>query len=271
MWNNTRLLNLLANLMFVVAAAIVAKLIVIASLNSPRFPVRTVRVVGDVAQVPADQLADAFAGRAIGNFFAADLAAVREWVEGVPWVRRAAVRRVWPDRLEVTVQAHRALGRWSDRELIDVNGEVFAAESREPLPALSGPAGSEHDVAERYFRFRDILARIDQPPAGVTLTPRFAWEVRLPAGTVLALGRDGPRESAEDRLIRFIRLYPGLAPRLAQPVDYIDLRYPNGFAVRAPDLPALLKDTAPLPAEPRPAGDPVPARHAALSGADRPA
>src|SRR5579871_6228235 len=109
MWNNTRLLNLLANVMFGVASVIVVKLAVIAFLNSPRFPVRTVQVSGELQRIAPDQLTDAFAGRMIGNFFSVDLAAVRQWVEAVPWVRRASVRRAWPDRLVVRIEAQQAL------------------------------------------------------------------------------------------------------------------------------------------------------------------
>jgi cell division protein FtsQ len=259
MWNNTRLLNLLANVMFGMAALIVLKLAVIAFINSPRFPVHTVRISGDLAGVAADQLSDAFAGRPMGNFFSVDLAAVRQWVEEVPWVRRATVRRAWPDRLDVRIEAQHALARWAaDTEpsgrgqLVNIYGELFGADTDAQLPLLSGPAGTEKDVAVRYRRFYQLLAPLQQQPVEVTLTQRFAWEVRLSGGLLIALGRDGPHEDAQDRLARFVRMYPATLARLGPRVAYVDLRYPNGFALRLPDMPRFLKDDD----SPGPAGSP---------------
>jgi cell division protein FtsQ len=262
MWNNTRLLNLLANLMFVLAALIIAKLVIIACLNSSRFPLRTVRFGGDMARVSPEQLADAFAGRAIGNFFAVDLGEVRRWVEAVPWVRHATIRRVWPDRLDVRLEAHHVLARWSDRELVNTYGEAFVAEAPEPLPRFAGPTGTELEVADRYHRFCDILAPIQQLPLAVVLTPRFAWEVRLTSGTSVALGRDGQGKSVEDRLARFVQIYPEAVSRVGPRLGSVDMRYPNGFAVRLLEQPAQPKDAPRGNAPKTPPRTAKPAKHA---------
>src|SRR5512145_2642622 len=76
-----------------------------------RFPVTQVAVKGDLKNTTFGQI-EAALPRAAGNFFAADLGEVRSSVERLPWVRRVAVRRVWPGRLEVTVEEHVALARW---------------------------------------------------------------------------------------------------------------------------------------------------------------
>jgi len=44
------------------------------------------------------------------QFFTADLDAVRAAFESVPWVRKAMVRREWPNKLIVTVEEHRGIG-----------------------------------------------------------------------------------------------------------------------------------------------------------------
>ncbi len=249
MWRNTRLLDIAANLMFGLAAIIVLKLVAVAALNSAALPVRSVTIVGDVGQIAPDQIADAFVGRTLGNFFGADLDRVRGWVESVPGVRRARVRRVWPDRLEVVVEAHKAIARWSDRELVNSWGEVFLAESSVPLPRFSGPPGTAIDVTDHYHRFRVALKPIGRDLVSVTLTPRYAWELTLSDGLSIILGRDAPGESAEDRLARLVRLYPDTIARLPPgKFNRIDLRYANGFALRVPELPTLRGDkTTPPP------------------------
>ena len=49
-----------------------------------------------------------------GNFFTVGLDRVREHFEQVPWVRRAEVRRIWPNRLFVALEEHQVLARWKD-------------------------------------------------------------------------------------------------------------------------------------------------------------
>jgi cell division protein FtsQ len=48
------------------------------------------------------------------------------------------------------------------------------------------------------------------------------------------LGRDA--DGAETRLARFVEAYPATLGRIARRHEYVDLRYPNGFALRVPDI-----------------------------------
>jgi cell division protein FtsQ len=69
----------------------------------------------------------------------------------------------------------------------------------------------------------------------VILTARHAWQLRLASGLNLELGRDGP-EPVEQRLARLVAAWPESLGRLARSgapePRHIDLRYPNGFALR---------------------------------------
>jgi cell division protein FtsQ len=271
MWNNTRVLNIAANLMIAVALVIVLKLLALACLNTSALPLRTINVVGDVDRVSADQLGEAFAGRSLGNFFSADLDEVRTWVEAVPWVRQARVRRVWPDRLEVSIEAQRPIARWSGRELVNTWGELFAGEVNQALPRFSGPSGSEMEVTDHYHRFRVVVKSLGRELTAVTLTSRYSWELTLSDGLSIVLGRDTPEESAEDRLVRLTRIYPDTIAHLPRgKFTRIDLRYPNGFALRVPDLPAMRGDK-PVPGAALPTPPRKPATSASIDSLHRPA
>ena len=63
----------------------------------------------------------------------------------------------------------------------------------------------------------------------------YAWQVRLANGIALELGRDQARQSLEERLARFVAVYPRAAAHLNQRIGHVDLRYPNGFAIRLPE------------------------------------
>ena len=199
-------------------------------LMPQRFPVSGVEIKGPLKNTTRKQI-EAALPRAAGNFFAVDLAEVRAGVERLPWVRHVAVRRVWPDRIEVTVEEHVALARWGDEALVNLQGEKFFAQTRETLPWFVAPAGSAAEVARRYRRFSEIVAPLGTRVDRVVLSPRHAWQLRLANGVHLMLGRDA--DAAEARLRKFVDAYPASAA--GKKHEYVDLRYPNGFALRVPD------------------------------------
>jgi len=240
MWDNPRLLNAAASLLAGVAAAILLFLALQLLLRSPLFPLREITVLGRLAHTGREDVERAARHGVSGNFFATDLAAVREALEDLPWVRRVQVRRVWPDRLEVALEEHTALARWGDAGLVNTHGERFAAQSAEKLPVFAGPAGAEGEVARRYRRFTELLAPLGGAPERVIQTQRLAWQLRLAGGLNLELGRDSADQPVERRLARFVAAYPQTLARIQRRPHLeswtVDLRYPNGFALRIPEL-----------------------------------
>jgi len=193
------------------------------------FPLTRVDLKGNFEKTSKAELQAALP-RISGNFFAADLGEVRASVERLPWVRHVAVRRVWPGRLEISIEEHVALARWGDDALVNTYGERFGGKTDQVLPVFIGPAGTQAEVARRYAKFTAIVAPLGTKIERVSLSARHAWQLRLANGLHLALGRDA--DLAENRLRRFVEVYPTVKNKN----EYVDLRYPNGFAVRVPDL-----------------------------------
>jgi cell division protein FtsQ len=197
-----------------------------------RFPVTQLDIKGELRNASRAEIERALP-RAAGNFFAADLAAVRERVEQLPWVRRVAVRRVWPARLEITVEEHVALARWGNDRLVNTFGETFSAHTTQALPAFVAPGGTAAEVVRRYRRFNQLVAPLGTSVERVVLTQRLAWQLRLGNGLHIMLGRDA--DLAEERLRKFVEVHPATLARIAKKHEYVDLRYPNGFALRLTD------------------------------------
>ena len=229
MWDNPRLLNATAG--FLVGLAALA--FVLAGLHwllrSSPFPVRIVELGTPLRQVSAAQLQAVLVRHGAGNFFAVPIDELRGAIERLPWVRAAAVRRVWPDRLEITIEEHVALARWRGDALVNTHGERFAGSTQAELPVFIGPPGTEAEVTRRYVRFSRLLAPLGSPLERIVLSPRHAWQLKLADGLQLMLGRDA--DAAEQRLERFVGSYVA-APGIAASARLVDLRYPNGFALR---------------------------------------
>jgi cell division protein FtsQ len=224
MWDNPRLLNAAAGFLFglvVLGAALAGAHWV---LRSSLFPVRSIELTTPLEQASRQAVEATLKTR--GNFFAADLAELRASLERLPWVRRASLRRAWPDRIEVALEEHLALARWGNEGLVNVHGERFSGKSDVDLPLFVGPPGTEGEMARRYARYSELVVPLGSPIERVVLSQRHAWQLTLANGMQLMLGRDA--EAAERRLARFVEAYGGEA----QANHVVDLRYPNGFALR---------------------------------------
>ena len=232
MWDRPGLLNAAANAFYAVAALLALYMAATRVTALPAFALREVRVGGAPAHVTHAQVEAIVQRELRGSFFTLDLAAARAAFETLPWVRRVNVRRQWPDRLEVALEEHVPLARWADSELVNTHGEVFEAAHDGKLPVFAGPPGSAREITIQYEYFRRSLAAIGQTPVQVQFSPRRAWRLKLESGLTLELGR----EQIEARLARFVAVYGRTLGRLGRRLDYVDLRYANGFAARIPGL-----------------------------------
>jgi cell division protein FtsQ len=234
MWDNPRLLNIAAGALVGVAALIFLSVAVAMLLRSELFPVREMQITTPMKKTTRAEIELAMRGRIAGNFFAVSADEVRAALEKLPWVRSASVRKVWPDRLEAALEEHVALARWGDSSLVNTYGEIFSGKTEGTLPLFIGPPGTGGELARRYARFGEILARLHTPLERIVLTPRHAWQLRLGNGLSVMLGRDA--DAAEGRLRRFVEVYDLTLKRTSASHEYVDLRYPNGFALRVPGL-----------------------------------
>ncbi len=230
MWDKPALLNWIANLLFAlcVVATLYAALYVVVHL--PIFPLREVKVDGQLNHVSREQVQLIVSKHLKGNFFTLDLIKARDAFEKLPWARKVSVRRRWPDKLEVAIEEHQALARWSSVALVNKQGELFHAASGSDLPVFYGPTDGVIEVASQYGVFNQVLKTANMEIASLVLTPRRAWQIITGNGILIELGRT----DMQARLEKFANVYNSTIAGLNKKITYADLRYPNGFAVRKP-------------------------------------
>lgn len=230
MWHKPNLLNWIANFLYAIAVVLMLYSILFIVIRLPIFPFKEVKVHGEVDRINHAQVQLIVNKHLKGNFFTLNLNKTRAAFEKLPWVQTVSVKRRWPDRLEINVTQHKALARWGDLGLVNMHGELFQAATDANLPVFSGPEGSVAEVTEHYKQFSEVLKKNTIDIAKVTLSPRRAWQIETDKGMRIALGR----EHVEKRLDRFSRAYQNTLATLNVDIQYADLRYSNGFAVRKP-------------------------------------
>ncbi|PKO34166.1 MAG: cell division protein FtsQ [Betaproteobacteria bacterium HGW-Betaproteobacteria-7] len=238
MWHKPHLLNALADLLMLAGGAALLAAGTVWLVRVQALPVVRVDFVAPLVQTRRQEVERVLPPVLTGNFFSVNLEAVRGSLERLPWVRKVEVRRIWPARLAIKVEEHQAVARWGDgrNELVNNHGEVFAAllpgERLANMPLLYGPSGTAQEVLARYAEWVAVFAKVGEKPVQLLLSPRLAWQLKLDDGMLLNLGREQPKAPVGVRLQRFIEVYPEAVATLAKRPTMVDLRYPNGFAIR---------------------------------------
>jgi cell division protein FtsQ len=202
-------------------------------------PVRVISIDGSFQRVSPGQIEKAVAPYANAGFMSADLAEIQRAVEALPWVDHARIARRWPNSLRVSVTEQTAAARWGDSGLLNTRGELFVrAASHVPaeLPHLSGPEGTESQVAQRYLSAQGRMLEAGLRIAALRLDERGAWEIDLDSGVTVRLGR----RDVDERIERFIHTASQVIAHRLTEISYVDMRYSNGFAIgwRNPSAPA---------------------------------
>ena len=238
MWNKPQLMTAVSDLLIVAAAAALLVAAVLWSARLPWFPLHEVVVTSELREVRRSEVERSLAGRLRGNFFSINLEEVRQSLEQLPWIRRAEVRRQWPSSLEVSIEEHVPVAFWGQAtgQLVNSYGEIFAAamtvEPSAPLPFLFGPSGLAQDMLTYYQKAEEMVKPLGRKPRALNISPRLAVQIRLDDGMIIELGRQQAKAPARDRLERFVEYYPNVISAAGHRPVVVDMRYPNGFALR---------------------------------------
>lgn len=193
-------------------------------------PVRVLDMEGRFQRVTKLEILAATKPALEQGLLSLDLDEIRRRIAAIDWVDAVMLQRVWPDTLKVTFEEHRAAAKWGNRGLLNTRGELFAQDVRHEyreLPRLDGPEGSHRRVAALYLAVRDRLSRANLMLESVRMDDRGSFSMTLASGVTVRIGRD----DIAGRIDRFFGIaVESLAADLDR-VAYIDMRYPNGFAV----------------------------------------
>ncbi len=243
-------------LMNAVSALLVAALLATAAwaalrwvVRLPAFNLRAVQVEGDVNRNSVASLRANALPRLQGSFLSMNLAEGRRAFEAVPWVRQAKLTRVWPMRLKVTLEEHRAAAYWearadgadaateasTERALVNSFGEVFHANlgdvEDESLPLLAGPAHAAGSMLAMWRALTPAARQLGDSVERLDLSGRGSWRVTLGSGAVIELGR-GADADVVQRFGRFAHTITQVTGTYRSPLQAADLRHADGYAVR---------------------------------------
>ena len=247
---DVKLMNLTATLVFVLFGLVLLAAGAWWVLRQPFFPIAGIKVDGQVTHNNVVTLRANVAPQLAGNFFTVDLARARTAFESVPWVRKAVVRREFPNKLRATLTEHVPVAHWGDdaaSKMVNGFGEVFeanVAEIDDKLPRLDGPIEQAGQVLGMYRLLAPLFQPYDLSIEELGLSSRGSWHALLDSGAVIELGR-GRSEEVVERTQRFLRTVTQVAGqygRTVASVEGADLRHNEGYALRMRGVTTVVTD-----------------------------
>ena len=172
-----------------------------------------------------------------------DVAEARAKLEANPWIAEATVRKLYPDRLQITVTEREAFALWQQQGKVSViaaDGTVLAAQVEPRLASLPFVVGGGAAA-----RARDFLAVLDRYPSirdqvrASILVGERRWNLRLKNGIDVRLP-DLDVERALETLARYERE----KNLFSRDISAIDLRIADRLTVRLSDAAAQAREDA---------------------------
>ncbi|HBT4726622.1 TPA: cell division protein FtsQ [Klebsiella variicola subsp. variicola] len=203
--------------------------------DAQRLPLSKMVVTGERHYTRNDDIRQAIlALGSPGTFMTQDVNIIQSQIERLPWIKQASVRKQWPDELKIHLVEYVPIARWNDQHMVDAEGNAFSVPadrtSKQHLPMLYGPEGSENEVLQGYRDMGQVLAKDKFTLKVAAMTARRSWQLTLNNDIKLNLGRGDTMK----RLQRFMELYPVLQQQAqtdGKRISYVDLRYDSGAAV----------------------------------------
>ena len=165
------------------------------------------------------------------GFFAINVEQIKEQILQMPWVSEASVRRIWPDQISIAVIERNPIARWNSNSLLSSAGEIFTPPLKTHLsdiPQFLGPEGEQIHMLQYYAKITNLVKPLHLKIARLELTHDLSWNIAFENGMKVNLGY----KDILTRVHHFVKVYPKIVGGRGSDVDYIDLRYQNGLAVR---------------------------------------
>lgn len=208
----------------------------VARLYQPQtLPFKSIQIFGELSWIDRDSLNQLILDNIDGGFFSLNISQLKAHLEQQPWIESIAVRRVWPDVLQITANEQQPVAVWNGSHVINRYGELFDPVDQN-LPTylvnVSGPEGSHHLAMNHYFAIEKLFQEVGLRISSLEINDRRSIQIFLTNGVRLLLGRVRDEGESADEVRRFVMAYRGRLSSRFEDIALVDLRYTNGLAVR---------------------------------------
>lgn len=204
-----------------------------------RFTIERIHIHGNSARVDAQTVERTAWLALIGNYFTADLEEIENALVHLPGVYQAAVRRHWPDTLEISITEAGAIALWyaTDGSALESRDYVnLPPDSNITLqPVLRSPTADRHTVIDAFLDLVSSLALLDLEVKNLSIDEAGDWVVvlqsaslQIPVELEIVVGRGNPVRKVD----QFVAVFDSVLQDRLPDIERVDMRYDSGFAVQ---------------------------------------
>ncbi len=208
----------------------------------------------DIKHVQPNELKKIVINQLNGTALTSDLVSIYNSVISHPWIKEATVRRIWPNKILISLVEHNIVGVWSDGRFISQAGKLLkfdkfesdtiAREKKCYLIQLDGPPGSELTVLNKAREISERANSVGLVATGFQLSAQYDWRVYFSNGMKMELGGENLATPLDKRLDNFFNSVGWFYENKNSDLVSVDLRYAQGFAFQERKSPKLKKITS---------------------------
>lgn len=199
--------------------------------NPSCFPVKNIKISGDLTYVKQNHLQQIILPFIEKGFFRLDSQGLKEQILHVPWIASVSIKRYWPDTLAVSFITKKPIAFIGKHGLLDAQGNIFIPDGDSialDLPIFVGPVGQQKYLLQTYTTLNPMFAQLNLKIKLLQLIDEQYWHLKLNNGLTVYLSRSQPYIQLE----RLVDVYSDVIASKVSMVDYVDLRYAHGMAVK---------------------------------------
>ena len=210
------------------AVPLLAGVVYVAQLGEI-LPIRSIQLLGSFENLDQSEVESELQAYLGEGFFSLDIHQLQRRLEDKAWTESVSVRRIWPDKIRVTIREKKPVARWDDEQLLSETARVFLADTGDflHLPVVHAANHDPEWVLRQFYRLQASFEAFDERVVALQVDSRGAFDVELINGLEIKLGRD----DIERKIERLAGIYAEQILPRRERIERLDLRYANGFAV----------------------------------------
>lgn len=181
-------------------------------------------VIDDIKKVIDDEVQ----GKSI---FTLNLKDLRQKIEYLDWVKKVDIIRKYPDQLYVVIDFQKPIARWAVDRLLTDDDKIFQIKNNLDygyLPSLYASNMDRNKILNNYKIINKIIQPLNTSIKTFIFADSGSLEVSLDNGMILRLGKNNYPRKIETML----SIFKNALSDKQNDIEYVDLRYPNGIAVK---------------------------------------